>query len=88
VIKKIIIGKERFCILETGRTLSQAEFSLSYLRLAHPAGSENLHFTLNGEIRRAHGPPVAHAQMAWEDVDQVSFVVPRYSYRQARARAA
>jgi hypothetical protein len=31
---------------------------------------------------------VAGAQTAWEDVDQVSFVVPRYSHRQAWARAA
>jgi hypothetical protein len=40
-----------------------------------PAGAENLHFTLNGEARRAPRPPVAHAQMAWEDADQVSFTV-------------
>jgi hypothetical protein len=53
-----------------------------------PGGTENLHFTLNGEIRRASGPPVACAQMAWEDADQVSFMVPRYSHRQAWARAA
>jgi hypothetical protein len=53
-----------------------------------PAGIENLHFTLNGETMRATGPPVARAQMAWEDVDQVSFVIPQYSHRQAWARAA
>jgi hypothetical protein len=53
-----------------------------------PAGAENLHFTLNGETRRAPGPPVAGAQTAWEDVDQVSFAVPKYSHRQAWARAA
>jgi hypothetical protein len=53
-----------------------------------PAGAENLHFRLNGETRRAPGLPVASAQMAWEDVDQVSFAVPRYSHRQAWARAA
>jgi hypothetical protein len=35
-----------------------------------PAGAEHLHFTLNGEIRRAPGPPVAHTQMAWEDADK------------------
>jgi hypothetical protein len=40
-----------------------------------PAGAENLHFTLNRETRRALGPPVVSAQMAWEDVDQVSFAV-------------
>jgi hypothetical protein len=27
-----------------------------------PAGAENLHFTLNGETRRAPGPPVTHAR--------------------------
>jgi hypothetical protein len=53
-----------------------------------PASAENLHFMLNGEARRAPGPPVTRAQTAWEDVDQVSFTVLRYSHRQARARAA
>jgi hypothetical protein len=48
-----------------------------------PAGAENLHFMLNGETRRAPGPPVTCAQMAWEDVDKVSFTVLRYSHRQA-----
>jgi hypothetical protein len=37
-----------------------------------PASSENLHFTLNEETRRAAGPPVARGQMAWEDADKVS----------------
>jgi hypothetical protein len=37
-----------------------------------PGGAENLHFMLNRETRRAPGPPVAHAQMAWEDTDKVS----------------
>jgi hypothetical protein len=53
-----------------------------------PAGAENLHFTLNGETRRAPGPPVARTQTAWEDTDQVSFTVPQYPHRQAWARAA
>jgi hypothetical protein len=53
-----------------------------------PGGAENLHFTLNRETRRAPGLPVTGAQIAWEDADQVSFVVPWYSYRQAWARAA
>jgi hypothetical protein len=48
-----------------------------------PACTENLHFMLNGETRRAPRPPVACAQMAWEDADQVSFTVPWYSHRQA-----
>jgi hypothetical protein len=38
-----------------------------------PAAKENLHLMLNGETRRAHGPPVARAQTAWED--KVSYVV-------------
>jgi hypothetical protein len=37
-----------------------------------PASTENLHFTLNGETRRAPGPPVAGAQKAWKDTDKVS----------------
>jgi hypothetical protein len=37
-----------------------------------PAGAENLHFTLNGETMRAPGLPVASAQMAWEDADQLT----------------
>jgi hypothetical protein len=53
-----------------------------------PASVENLHFMLNGETKRAPRPPVACAQMAWEDADQVSFTVPQYSHRQAWARAA
>jgi hypothetical protein len=53
-----------------------------------PAGTEHLHSTLNGETRRAPRPPVAHAQMAWEDADKVSLAVPRYSHRQPWARAA
>jgi hypothetical protein len=53
-----------------------------------PAGTENLHFMLNGETRRVPGPPVACAQMAWEDTDKVSFAVLRYSHRQPWARAA
>jgi hypothetical protein len=53
-----------------------------------PAGAENLHFTLNGETRRAPRLPVACAQTAWGDVDQESFEVLWYSHRQAWARAA
>jgi hypothetical protein len=36
------------------------------------ACTENLHFTLNVENRRAPGLPDTWAQMAWEDVDKVS----------------
>jgi hypothetical protein len=52
------------------------------------AGTENLHFTFNRETKRAPGLPVACAQIAWEDAGQVSYAVPRYSHRQAWARAA
>jgi hypothetical protein len=52
-----------------------------------PAGAEHL-FTLNRETRRAPGPPVAHAQMAWEDTDKMSLAVLWYSHRQPWARAA
>jgi hypothetical protein len=38
----------------------------------HPACAEHLHFMLNGEIRRAPGPPDACTQTAWEDMDKVS----------------
>jgi hypothetical protein len=35
-----------------------------------PACAEHLHFTLNGEIRRAPGlPPDTGGQTAWEDAD-------------------
>jgi hypothetical protein len=37
-----------------------------------PACAEHLHFTLNGEIKKAPGLPVTRAQMAWEDSDRVS----------------
>jgi hypothetical protein len=37
-----------------------------------PAGAENLHFTLNGETRRAPRPPVTRAQTAWEDSDKLT----------------
>jgi hypothetical protein len=53
-----------------------------------PAGAENLHFTLNGETRRAPRLPVTRAQTAWEDVDQVSFAVPQFFHRQVWDRAA
>jgi hypothetical protein len=52
------------------------------------AGAEHFHFTLNGETRRAPGPPVAHTQTAWEDANKVSLAVLRYFHRQPRAIAA
>jgi hypothetical protein len=36
------------------------------------ACTENFHFTLNGESRRAPGLPVTRTQMAREDEDKVS----------------
>jgi hypothetical protein len=53
-----------------------------------PVGTENLHFTLNGETRSVPGLPVTRAQMSWEDADKVSFTVPWYFHRQPWARAA
>jgi hypothetical protein len=53
-----------------------------------PAGAEHLHFMLNGETRRAPGPPVARTQTAWEDADKVSLAVLQYSHIQPWARAA
>jgi hypothetical protein len=32
-----------------------------------PAHTEDLHFMLNGETRRAPGPPDTSIQTAWED---------------------
>jgi hypothetical protein len=37
-----------------------------------PACTENLDFMLNGETRRAPGPPDTCTQTAWEDADKVS----------------
>jgi hypothetical protein len=49
-----------------------------------PASTENLHFMLNRETRRAPKPPVAGTQTAWEDADQVSFaVLPQTSLGQS-----
>jgi hypothetical protein len=50
--------------------------------------TKNLHFTLKGETRRAPGPPVTRAQMAWEDADKVRLAVSRYFHRQPWTRAA
>jgi hypothetical protein len=75
-------------MLETHLAGKTAEKRQNFDTFTPPAGAENLHFTLNGETRRAPRPPVACAQMAWEDTDKVNFVVPQYSYRQAWARAA
>jgi hypothetical protein len=52
------------------------------------AGTENLHLMLNGETRKAPGLPVAGTQMAWEDADQMSFVVPQYSHRQSLGQSS
>jgi hypothetical protein len=34
-----------------------------------PACAQHLHFTLNGESRRAPTPPDTSSQTAWEDAD-------------------
>jgi hypothetical protein len=75
-------------MLETHLAGKTTEKRQNFDPSTHPAGAENLHFTLNGETRRAPGPPVAGAQTAWEDANQVSFAVLQYSHRQAWARAA
>jgi hypothetical protein len=46
--------------------------TLSIEMMQPPACTENLHFTLKGETRRAPGPPDTRAQTTWEDVDKVS----------------
>jgi hypothetical protein len=75
-------------MLETHLAGKTTEKRQNFDPSTHPAGAENLHFTLNGETRRAPGLPVAHAQMAWEDADKVSLAVPWYSHRQPWARSA
>jgi hypothetical protein len=62
-------------MLETrlaGKTTKKRQNLDPSTSLAH---AENFHLMLNRETRRAPGPPVAHAQMAWEDVDKVREVV-------------
>jgi hypothetical protein len=59
-------------MLETHLTGKTTEKRQNFDPSTPPACAEHLHFTLNGETRRASGPPVTHAQMAWEDMDKVS----------------
>jgi hypothetical protein len=42
----------------------------------HLQPAQRISTSLNRETRRAPRPPVTRAQMAWEDADKVSFVVP------------
>jgi hypothetical protein len=62
-------------MLETHLAGKTTEKRQNFDPSTHPAGTENLHSTLNGEIRRAPRLPVAHAPMAWEDADKVSLAV-------------
>jgi hypothetical protein len=59
-------------MLETHLAGKATEKSQNFDPSTLPACAEHLHFTLNGETRRAPGLPVTCAQMAWEDVDKVS----------------
>jgi hypothetical protein len=59
-------------MLETHLTGKTTEKRQNFDPSKPPAGAENLHFTLNREIRRVPGPPDAQAQTAWEDADKVS----------------
>jgi hypothetical protein len=59
-------------MLETHLAGKTTEKSQNFDPTTPPASTENLHFTLNGETRRAPRPPVTHAQKAWEDTDKVS----------------
>jgi hypothetical protein len=59
-------------MLETHLAGKTTEKRQNFDHSTPPGSTENLHFTLNGEMRRAPGPPVAGAQMAWEDADKVS----------------
>jgi hypothetical protein len=70
-------------MLETNLAGKTTEKRQNFDTSTPPAGAENLHFTLNGETRRAPRPPVACTQTAWEDADKVSLTVPQYPYRQA-----
>jgi hypothetical protein len=59
-------------MLETHLAAKTTEKRQNFDHSTPPASAENLHFTLHGETRRAPRPPVACAQMAWEDADKVS----------------
>jgi hypothetical protein len=59
-------------MLETHLTGKTTEKRQNFDPSTPPACAEHLHFTLNGETRRAPRPPVSCTQTAWEDVDKVS----------------
>jgi hypothetical protein len=59
-------------MLETHLAGKATEKRQNFDHSTPPACAENLHFTLNGETRRAPGLPDAGAQTAWEDTDKVS----------------
>jgi hypothetical protein len=57
-------------MLETHLASKATEKRQNFDPSTPPACAGHLHFTLNGEIRRAPRLlPVTHTQMAWEDVD-------------------
>jgi hypothetical protein len=51
-------------MLETHLAGKTTEKRQNFDPYTHAASAENLHFTLNGETRRAPGPPVTHTQTA------------------------
>jgi hypothetical protein len=57
-------------MLETHLAGQTTEKRQNFDHTTSPAGTENIHFTLTGETRRAPGLPVACNQMAWEDADK------------------
>jgi hypothetical protein len=59
-------------MLETYLSGKTTEKSQNFDPSTPLAYTENLHFTLNRETRRAPRPPASHTQTAWEDVDKVS----------------
>jgi hypothetical protein len=57
-------------MLELHLTGKNTEKRQNFDSSTSPACTEHLHFTLNGETRRAPRPmPDGSAQMAWEDAD-------------------
>jgi hypothetical protein len=60
-------------MVETHLAGKATEKRQNFDRSTPPVCAEHLHFTLNGETRRAPGsPPDTRTQMAWEDADKVS----------------
>jgi hypothetical protein len=50
----------------TGKTIKKRQ---NFDSSTPPAHAEHLHFTLNGDTRRAPAPPDTSTQTTWEDAD-------------------